>query len=93
MKKLKLWNGPIYSGPYDRHSAYIAATSTAHAARLLSLAYYPDMKRDNLISPHEVKRYFSSGAWGNKMDGIEPTEPCVYVCASESSAHKPFRVI
>ena len=34
---------------------------------------------DRPISASEVRVYYSKNCWGNSMDGITPTEPCVYV--------------
>lgn len=90
MKKLKLWNGHINGGKYDRHSIYIAAYSIKQAAELSSLAS-TEGRTSGHIKPYDISTYFSFDAWGNSMDGIVPTEPCVYMCKSYQD--KPFKVI
>ena len=69
-KQLKLWNG--------RGHIYVAAYTQKQAAELVSRASYGD-EHPNLISTNEIKDYYSFGSWGNSMNGIIPTEPCVYV--------------
>jgi hypothetical protein len=88
---LKLFNGRSQGHKYPRHHVYVAAKSMAEAARLVSMAFFDG--RDNLVSVHEINIYYSKGSWGNKMDGIEPLEPCVYLCDETKFENKPFRVI
>lgn len=88
-KNLKIWNGRGH-GNYDKGHIYVAAYSQKHAAELVSLACY---ERPDLINAYEIRNYFSEGAWGNSMNGIEPTEPCVYVKEKPFSTEKPVRVI
>jgi hypothetical protein len=83
-KVLKIWNGrspkPQYKG-----NVYIAAYSRAAAHRLLEKAFKV------YIGPNEIKNYFSENAWGNYMNGITPTEPCVYV--QETNTSTPIRLL
>lgn len=75
-KDLKKWNGRGH-GKYNRgYHIYVAAYSRAHAARLVSAACFDG--REDLVRSAEIKDYYSEGLWGNAMDGITPTEPCVY---------------
>lgn len=73
MKTLKLYNGHIHKGIYDRCHVYIAAYSNKQASEILNISL------NQYITPHEIKTYYNKGAWGNSMDNIIPTEPCVYV--------------
>lgn len=75
-KQLKIWNGRGH-GKYDRGYIYVAAYTQKQAAELVSRACYGD-EHPNLISLNEIKNYYSFGSWGNAMNGIIPTEPCVY---------------
>jgi hypothetical protein len=83
-KKLKIWNGRGAGKKYQRGHIYVAAYSQKHAAELINEAC------NAWITPHEISKYYSP-CWGTKMDGIEPTEPCVY--ASEDSHSKPIRIL
>jgi len=90
---LKIWNGRCYGNKYHNHHAYVAAYTMKQAAELLSMAFYGDKHKD-LIKTHTISKYYSKGAWGNKMEGIEPIEPCVYLCLEHGgNNHKPIRVI
>jgi hypothetical protein len=60
------------------------------AAKLVSLACYG---REDLVSVNEIKVYYSKNCWGDRMNGIEATEPCVYMCDDTTLNSKPFRVI
>lgn len=91
MKKLKLWNGRSHGHKYYIHHVYVAARSMAEAARLVSMACFDGL--DYVVKSSEIKEYYSHDTWGDRMIGIEPTEPCVYVCDENSSKNKPFRVI
>ena len=75
--KLKLWNG-IGVGKYRKGYMYVAAFTQKHAAELISLAAYGEDNSD-VVKPKDVKTYFHHGTWGNTMNHITPTEPCVYV--------------
>lgn len=91
-KQLKIWNGRCHGHKYSRHHAYVAAFSMKQATELLSMAFYGNEHKD-IITTHEISNYYNKNAWGNKMDGIIPTEPCVYLCDEQKSTNKPFRVI
>jgi hypothetical protein len=73
MKTLKLYNGHINTGKYDRGHVYIAAYSNKQASEIISDAL------NQYITPSNIKTYYHKGCWGNSMDNIIPTEPCVYV--------------
>lgn len=88
--KLRLFNGRSHGHKYDRHHVYVAAKSMTQAAKLVSMACYG---KDDFISVYEIKEYYNKDAWGNRMNGIEPTEPCVYMCDERSGKNTPFRVI
>jgi len=88
-RTLKIWNVRVHGHKYQRHHAYVAAYSMKQAAEMLSMAFYGSEHKD-LISINEISKYYHKGAWGNDMNGIEPVEPCVYLC---DSSGKPFRVI
>ena len=75
-KQLKIWNGRGH-GKYNREHIYVAAYRQKQAAELVSIACYGD-EHPNIITPHQIKDYYSFGCWGNTMNGIIPTEPCVY---------------
>jgi hypothetical protein len=87
-KQLKIWNGRGH-GKHDKGHIYVAAYSQKQATELVSLACY---ELPDIISVNEIRNYYSP-AWGNSMDGIEPTEPCVYVQERAYSTEKPVRVI
>lgn len=72
MKTLKKWNGRGH-GKYDNKHINVCAYSRAEAARLVATACGVYYQLD-----HELKVYYAQ-CWGNSMDGIEPTEPAVYV--------------
>jgi glutamine amidotransferase-like uncharacterized protein len=90
-KPLRLFNGRSHGGKYQRYYVYVAAKSVAQAAKLVSMACFDG--RDNLVSASEINTYYNKGSWGNRMNGIEPTEPCVYLCDESNFNNKPFRVI
>lgn len=73
-KKLKIWNGRGH-GKYDRGNINVAAYSQKQAAELISKAC------ETRVSVSEISVYYSN-CWGNSMEGIIPTEPCVYVVKS-----------
>jgi hypothetical protein len=85
-KVLKIWNGRGH-GKFQKGHIYVAAYSQKQAAELVGTACglgYP-------LGVSEIRNYYSFDCWGNDMQGIVPTEPCVY--ASEKHFGKPFRVI
>lgn len=92
MKVLKIWNGRCHGAKYRRHHAYVAAYSIKQARELLSMAFF-GKEHPNLISGSEIRDYYNAGSWGNVMEGIEPTEPCVYLCDETIRVNKPFKVI
>lgn len=72
-RTLKKWNGRCrLSGNSKQGSANIAAYSQKQAAELLAKA--SGCTNGSLT---EIIKYFSP-CWGNSMNGIEPTEPCLY---------------
>ena len=85
-KQLKIWNGRG-QGKYENGHVYVAAYSTRQAAELIRMAC------DSFTSVHEINAYFAKGCWGRPMDGITPTEPCVYVQKIYSGNEKPFRAL
>jgi hypothetical protein len=87
--KLKIWNGRGH-GKYQNGSIFVAAFTQKHAAELVSMACFGV---DNRVSLNEIRNYFHSGTWGNSMEGIEPTEPCVYATNEPYGREKPVRVI
>lgn len=89
-KKLKIWNGRGHGRTYDRGHIYVAAYSRKQAAELVSRACYGDEHPD-LVSTNEIKVYYHADAWGTSMNGITPTEPCVY--ATKEHFGTPERVI
>jgi hypothetical protein len=91
-KQLKIWNGRSHGHKYKRHHVYVAAYSMRQAAELVSKACYGE-DMPNLVSTSEISVYYSKGSWGNKMNGIDATEPCVYLADESNSQNKPFRVI
>lgn len=85
-KTLKLFNGRGH-GKYNNGYLYVAAYSIAECVRLINESC------DAYINANEINVYFSKGLWGNAMDGIIPTEPCVYVQKRYSSNSKPVRIL
>jgi len=77
-KTLKLWNGRQSEFSLKRGSSiYIAAFTQKQASELLKKAFGlpEDCTRYNGA---EIRNYFNESCWGNSMDHITPTEPCVY---------------
>lgn len=71
-KKLKFWNGRGHGKTYGRGgSFYVAAYSVKEAVEIIN-------SFENIhVSANEINHYYSK-CWGNPMDGINPTEPCLY---------------
>lgn len=88
-KELKIWNGRGH-GKFSNGHIYVAAYSQKQAAELVSIACYGEEHPD-LIRTNEIKNYYHKGSWGIRMDGIVPTEPCVYV--SEKMFGEPIKII
>ena len=84
-KQLKKWNGRGHGKDYDKGHFYVAAYSKKQAVELMSEV------SNKYITTNEVTNYYSN-CWGNSMDGIEPTEPCVYY-TTYSSKDKPLKLI
>jgi len=84
-KQLKIWNGTVWSGDYKYGSVYVAAYSMKQAVELINKAL------GTYMSPSIIKNYYHKGCWGRAMDGIVPTEPCVY--ASKEFRGKPEKLI
>jgi hypothetical protein len=74
MKKLKLFNGRGHGRKYQKGHFYVAAYSQKQAAELVGKA----AGFVGSIGVSEIAQYYHKNSWGNTMDGIEPTEPCVY---------------
>lgn len=89
-KELKIWNGRGH-GKFSKGHIYVAAYSQKQAAELISIACFGQEHPDR-VSTSEVKNYYHKGAWGNTMDGITPTEPCVYV-SEKYPETVPVRVV
>jgi len=70
-KKLKLWNGRGHGYVYGKYSLSVAAYSQKQAAELINQAC-----NVKYVNTSEIRDFYSS-CWGNSMQGIEPTEPCV----------------
>lgn len=88
MRTLKIWNGRGH-GKFDNGHIYVAAYTQKQAAELIAEAC-----NSPWITTHEIRTYYSKGCWGNSMDGIEPTEPCVYAENSQDAYKgKPKRII
>lgn len=85
-KKLKKWNGRG-QGEWQGGHISIAAYSQKQAAELLGKV--TGYTRGNLT---EIREYFSP-CWGNDMEGVEPTEPCVYGTTKENRWGKAERII
>ena len=85
-KELKIWNGRIVGNKYNRGHIFVAAYSVKQAVELINEAC------GAFIGPSEINNYYSKGAWGNSMEGIIPTEPCVYVQIGGFS-EKPVKII
>jgi len=83
MKILKKWNG---RGHYklNSHHIYVAAYSQKQAAELVGQACGLQT-----VGISEIREYYSP-CWGNPMNGIEPTEPCVY--AEKNYTNKPVKI-
>jgi len=71
-KKLKIWNGRGL-GEYINEHFYVAAYTGKQAIELINSVIGWGM------NANELRNYYNKGSWGNTMEGIEPTEPCLYV--------------
>jgi hypothetical protein len=91
-KQLKIWNGRSHGHKYKRHHVYVAAYSMKQAAELVSIACFGE-EHPYIVSVSEIAVYYSKGVWGDRMKGIEATEPCVYLCDERIHKNKPFKVI
>lgn len=69
-KQIKIWNGRAPGN--NRGHIYVAAFSKKQAVDIINIAF------GSYITDHEINVYYSKGSWGNSMDGITPSEPCVY---------------
>lgn len=85
MAKLKKFNGRGH-GDYKKGHIYVAAYSQKQAADLIGKA--TGVKN---VSVSEISDYYSKGSWGSRMNGIEPTEPCLY--ASKHYSDQPVRIL
>jgi len=87
--KLKLFNFYVNVGIYKYQHCYVAHESLPKAAEIASSVLFGNPSQ---ISKSEANKYWHKNAWGNKMDGIVPTEPCVWVSERNADA-KPQRLI
>lgn len=86
MKQLKKWNGRGHGRDYNKGTFNVAAYSKKQAALLIS-----QVNGCSYVTVSEITNYYHN-CWGNDMDGIEPTEPCVYY-TTYSSKDKPLKLI
>ena len=87
MKKLKIWNGHGH-GKFQNGHFYVAAYSQRQAAELVGKA----AGYISSIGIREIREYYSANCWGNVMEGITPTEPCVYATTSHYDRN-PKRIL
>ena len=73
-KTLKIWNGRGH-GKYTNSHFYVAAYTNKEACDLIGKASGYDYP----VGLRELTVYYSKNCWGTNMNGISPTEPCVYV--------------
>lgn len=73
-KQLKIWNGR--SPKHNGGTVYVAAYSIKQAGEITEKALG---LWKGAVSYSEITKYWHNGAWGNSMDGVTPTEPCVYL--------------
>ena len=84
MRKLQKWNGRGHHNLESKH-IYVAAYSQKQAAELVGKACGLDT-----VGVHEIRVYYSN-CWGTPMEGIEPTEPCVWI--EDINNLKPKKVL
>lgn len=87
-KQLKIWNGRGH-GKYNRNHIYVAAYSAKQACELIGQV----CELGRPLPASEITKYYSKDCWGNSMDGITATEPCVYVGDGYDYNNKPIRII
>lgn len=75
MATLKIWNGRGQGKYTGTHHIYVAAYSSKQACEIIGIA----CELLHPMSASELSTYFSKGSWGNSMDDVIPTFPCVYV--------------
>lgn len=80
---LKLWNGRGH-GKYQKKHINVAAYSKKQAAEIVGIAC------EARVSTTEITEYYGD-CWGNDMQNITPTEPCVYI-KEKFSKSEPVRV-
>lgn len=90
MKKLKQFRHRVQWGTYDKHTLYIVAKSQKQVIQMLESI-------NIIVSANDIRNYFGT-AWGTNsgMEGIEPTEPCVYAIKGEQFAtikEKPIKLV
>lgn len=83
-KVLQIWNGRAQG--VKRGTFYVAAYTQKEAAELIAKAG----GQIGRASVNEIREYYSKGLWGTPMDGITPTEPCVYW---QEMYEKPKRIL
>lgn len=86
-KQLKIWNGRGH-GKFDKYHIYVAAYSVKQACELIGKA----CELGQPLATSEINKYYSKNCWGVTMDGITPTEPCVYVHKNYTN-DKPIKII
>jgi len=79
-KQLKKWNGS--SGRTKYGHANIAAYTQKDAIELLK-----KVDGFSMMNLTHFRGYYSP-CWGNDMNGIEPTEPCVYIVKNYGTPQK-----
>lgn len=86
MRKLKKYNGgQIYTNKFNRCHFYVLATSMKHCAELIAQATESSMQVST------IRDYWNKDAWGNAMQGINETEPCVYY--TEANDRDPKKLL
>jgi len=86
-KTLKIWNGRGH-GDFTNGHFYVAAYTKKQACELIGKA----SGYKSPISYSEITNYYSEGSWGNSMDGIIPTEPCIY-CTNNQTHTNPIKLV
>ncbi len=87
-KKLKLWNGRGH-GKFERGHFYVAAYSAEQASFLMAIA---SGYKNTRGFETELRVYYSKGCWGNSMNGIVPTDPCIYAEKNQFSNEPPVLI-
>jgi hypothetical protein len=83
-RTLKVWNGRGH-GKHSKKHINVAAYTKKQAAELIGIAC------ECMVSVSEITVYYSD-CWGNSMNDIVPTEPCVYIDEKYRKS-QPVRVL